>query len=104
MRLISLALVLVIGLALGCAYGAGTTRTVDESPTLAITGAPEGATLHVDGIDFGLATRFSGASPVEVIPGVHIIEIRQAGEVLYREKVYSGTGSTTTVAVPDGQL
>ena len=103
MRRISLGLALVLGLALGCAYGSGTTRTVDESPTLAITGAPEGATLYVDGIEFGLAARFAVASPVEVIPGVHIIEIRQAGEVLHREKVYSGTGSTTTVVVLGGQ-
>jgi hypothetical protein len=103
MRRICLGLVLVLGLTLACAYGSGTTRTVDDAPTLAITGAPEGSMLYVDGINFGLAARFAVASPVVVIPGVHIIEIRQGGEVLHREKIYSGTGSTTTVAVLGGQ-
>jgi hypothetical protein len=94
-----LCLVLVLALTLGCAYGSGATRSVDDAPTVAVTGAPEGAILYVDGMEFGLASRFTAATPVEVIPGVHVVEIRQGAAVLHSEKIYSGTGSMTNVTM-----
>ena len=101
MRALSLAVVLA--LTLGCAYGGGATRSVDDAPTVSVTGAPEGAILYVDGVEFGLASRFTASTPVEVIPGVHLIEIRLGTSVLHSEKIYSGTGTTTSVTMAGTQ-
>ncbi|MBW2275061.1 MAG: hypothetical protein JRG96_17480 [Deltaproteobacteria bacterium] len=101
MRGISLALAL--GLAVACAMGTDVTRTVDDAPTLAVSGAPEGTTLFVDGIYFGPTESFSTLTPVEVLPGAHVVEIRRGATTLHREEVFTGTGSTTTVSVSNAQ-
>ena len=94
-----LCLILVLCFLLGCSYGSGSTRAVDDMPTVAVTGAPVGSTLYVDGIEFGIASQFTTSTPVEVIPGVHDIEIRQGAEVLHSQKIYSGTGSMNVVSL-----
>jgi len=99
----ALSLVVVLALTLGCAYGGGTTRSVDDAPTVSVTGAPEGAILYVDGVEYGLASRFTTSTPVEVIPGVHVIEIRLGTSVLHSEKIYSGTGTATSVTMAGTQ-
>jgi hypothetical protein len=92
-------LVLVALFAVACAYGTDTTRAVNEPPLLVVSGAPEGATLFVDGIAFGAVEKYDAETPVEVLPGAHVVEIRQGGQILHREEIYAGTGSTVTISV-----
>jgi len=87
-----------IGLALlltGCAMPSTVVRTVDTRPSLAISGAPAGAMLVVDGQNAGRAEAYDGertdGSPrvLLVEPGTHEIEILdRAGKVIFRQKIF----------------
>ncbi len=89
----------------GCAMPTTTVRTLDERPTLAIKGAPEGAILFVDGLNMGLANRYGGDSSASgsptvlaVEPGTHLIQITVGGNTIYEQKVFVD-GSLKTITV-----
>jgi hypothetical protein len=67
-----------------------TVRTVDHRPSLAVTGAPAGAVLLVDGQAVGPAKDFDGNPAVlRLEPGTHQVEVRGAdGAPLYQQKVF----------------
>ncbi len=73
-----------------CAMPQTTVRTVESRPTLAISGAPAGAVLVVDGQSVGEAAQYDGNPTVlKLEPGTHRVEIRGAGgAVLYQQQVY----------------
>ncbi len=82
-------LLLVVGL-FGCAMPSTTVRTTDTRPSLAIVGAPAGATLFVDGQEVGPAQQYGGNPTVlRVEPGTHEVEIRGAkGGAVFRQRVF----------------
>jgi len=96
--LLSISLAGALAVVLGCASPASVTRTVDDSPRLAVARAPETAVLFVDGVEMGLAARFGEETPLKVIAGRHVVELRVAGQTVHRQEVYSGTGTTVTIS------
>ena len=64
-------------------------RTVDDRPTLAIKGAPEGAVLFVDGLMVGPAANYNGDPNILTVePGTHLVRIAIGSNVLYEQKVF----------------
>ncbi len=91
MRTLALAAAMAAAAALsGCAGPATTVRTVDTRPALAISGAPGGLTLLVDGAPVGDPRRYDGHPGVlRVEPGTHDVELRDArGTVVFRQRVF----------------
>jgi len=102
----------------GCAMPTTSVRTVDDRPTLAIKGAPEGAILFVDGLNMGLANQYSGTlsksypdtrmatqysgsstsnggstgadnTPVLLVePGTHVVRITVGNTTIYEQKIF----------------
>jgi hypothetical protein len=80
-----------------------TVRTGSTAPGLVVAGAPEGATLYVDGLQMGPAKQFDGNPQVlAVLEGSHKVEVRQGATSLYSEKVFVSSGETHTVRVVAG--
>ena len=83
--------ILAILLALSaCAMPAQATRTRDTRPALAISGAPAGSQLLVDGLEVGEAGFYDGRLNVlRLEPGTHEIAVRdQSGKVILQQKVF----------------
>jgi hypothetical protein len=80
MKINSIAIVISLLLFIGCVTPTTVVKTTDMRPSLIIIGAPDGATLLLDGIDMGLARQFDGnPNYLIVIPGTHKITILQDG-------------------------
>lgn len=76
-------------LAAACAGPTTVVRTVDTRPALAISGAPAGSVLVVDGAAVGDASAYDAHPNVlRVEPGTHEIEIRQGDRVVFRQRVF----------------
>ncbi len=91
MRKLALALAAVAAvLGTGCVGPTTTVRTVDTRPALAVTGAPGGMVLFVDGIAVGRASDYDGNPNVlRVEPGTHEIDVRDgAGQSIFRQRVF----------------
>ncbi len=87
MRTIALAFALALS---ACAGPTTTVKTVDTRPALAVTGAPPGSVLHLDGVVVGDAQAWNGQPNVlRVEPGTHVVEIRDgAGRVIFTQRVF----------------
>jgi hypothetical protein len=87
MRRIALAAALALA---ACAGPTTTVKTVDTRPAIAVTGAPPGTVLHVDGAAVGDAAGYDGQPNVlRVEPGTHLVEIRdRAGNVVFSQRVF----------------
>jgi hypothetical protein len=90
------------GLALGLAACVGPTtvvKTVDTRPAIAVTGAPGGTTLFVDGAPVGDPRAFDGNPNVlRVEPGTHVIELRDGGGgVVFSQRVFVESELKTVV-------
>jgi hypothetical protein len=88
-------LALVASLPYGCAMPTTTVRTIDDRPTIAIKGAPEGAMLFIDGLNMGLANQYAGENArsgqptaLTVEPGTHMVSITLNGATIYEQKVF----------------
>ena len=93
-------LALVCALLVACDLPHSTVRTGAPAPALIVTGAPANSLLYVDGVQMGTATTFNGKPyTVSVLEGVHVVEVRLAGKVIYTEKTFVGSGETHTVNV-----
>ncbi|CDG81080.1 putative uncharacterized protein [Janthinobacterium agaricidamnosum NBRC 102515 = DSM 9628] len=93
---------LTIALALlalaGCALPVTQVKTGAVRPTLKVLGAPPYSSLYVDGLLIGDATIYNGSQKqVFVEEGVHQVELKLDGRVLYTAKVFSSNGETSTV-------
>jgi len=73
-----------------CAMPATTVRTTDTRPSLAFDGAPNGATVYVDGLPMGDAEKYDGQPGVLVVePGTHLVTVKDVkGSILLERKVY----------------
>ena len=86
---------------LACSTPVTVVRTMDDRPKLLLQGAPDGATLQVDGRRVGKAAAFSGTPGVcQMEPGVHLLEVRLGDKVLVSQKVFFGGGEQRTLVVP----
>jgi hypothetical protein len=83
--------VLAATLALAACVGPTTVvRTVDTRPALAVSGAPSGTFLFVDGAAVGDPGGYDGRpNSLRVEPGTHHVEIRDAGgAVIFSQRVF----------------
>jgi hypothetical protein len=83
-------LLLVAALLAACAMPSTTVRTPDSRPSLAITGAPRGSLLFVDGNAAGDAGSYDGQPAVLLVePGTHVVDVRDSsGKVLFTQTVF----------------
>jgi hypothetical protein len=73
-----------------CAMPSTAVRTTDTRPSLAFEGAPEGATVFLDGLLAGEAEKYDGQPGVLLVePGTHHVVVKgRDGTVLMERKVY----------------
>lgn len=73
-----------------CAMPSNTVRTSDARPSLAFKGAPEGATVYLDGLLAGATEKYDGEPGVLIVePGTHYVVVKSRdGSVLLERKVY----------------
>jgi hypothetical protein len=91
---------LLCSLLCACDLPHSTVRTGAPAPALIVTGAPANSLLYVDGVQMGAATTFNGKPyTISVLEGVHMVDVRVAGKVIYSEKVFVGSGETHAVNV-----
>jgi hypothetical protein len=94
--------VLLAILAFGCKYPEpAEIQQKDSRPAIGVTGAPEGATLFVDGLDMGPASRYDGENNVLLVEsGSHRVEVRAAdGRVILSEEVFLSSSTTKVFRV-----
>ncbi len=81
-----LALVLTL---CSCSMPSTAVRTVDDRPTLAFKGAPEGALVYIDNINMGQAADYNGEQKVMTIePGTHTVRVTLNNEVIYEQRIF----------------
>jgi hypothetical protein len=81
-------LALVLALC-SCTMPTTAVRTVDDRPTLAFKGAPEGALLYIDGLNMGAAGQFNGEPQVLTIePGTHTVRVTLNNQVIYEQRIF----------------
>lgn len=72
-------------------------ETVDDRPSLEVTGATSGARLYVDGLDMGIVDQ-----PLLLEPGTHMIKVVGPKGGTYAEKVFVSGRGLRKLAVPAG--
>ncbi|CAA0105819.1 Uncharacterised protein [Halioglobus japonicus] len=81
------------------------TSAVDDRPVLFFTvdgtgSSSEGLAIYVDDLYMGDAENFSAKKKgLVVLPGTHIVEIRNGTQVLTSQKVYVSSGVSKTIHV-----
>lgn len=55
--------------------------------------------IFLDGTGIGTGGAYQAGGQLGVMPGTHEIEIREAGLVRLKQKVFIGTGSTRTIDI-----
>ncbi len=87
MRKLTLAAALALA---ACAGPTTVVRSVDTRPALAISGAPSGTVLYVDGAAIGDPADYDGRPNIlRVEPGTHQVEIRTRGNaVIFTQRVF----------------
>jgi hypothetical protein len=92
-----------VALLAGCSMPNTAVKTGSSPPTLIVKGAPAGSTLFVDGLFMGGATQFDGnPNTLAVLEGTHQVEVRLGDAVVYKEKAFTSSGESHTVAVSQG--
>jgi len=72
-----------------CTMPTTTVRTVDDRPTLAFKGAPEGALLYIDGLSMGPAGQYDGETKVLTVePGTHTVRVMVNNVAIYEQRVF----------------
>lgn len=72
-----------------CTMPTTTVRTVDDRPTLAFKGAPEGALLYIDGLNMGPAGQYDGEPKVLTIePGTHTVRVAVNNDTIYEQRIF----------------
>lgn len=73
-----------------CAMPSTAVRTTDTRPGLAFEGAPDGATVYVDGLAVGEAAKYDGNPGfLRVEPGTHRVSVTaRDGSILLDRNVY----------------
>jgi hypothetical protein len=84
-----LAAAAVVTLIAACAGPTTVVRTVDTRPALALSGAPGGTVLYVDGIAIGDPADYDGRPNIlRVEPGTHDVELRDGARVVFSQRVF----------------
>ena len=75
---------------LGCnTYPVTRVSTVDSRPTLSFTGAMEGSTLFVDGINMGAVSQYNGNPKVLTVqPGTHDVTVMVNNKTVFQQTVF----------------
>lgn len=93
---------ILISVSGGC--GGGPYRTADtarDEGYLLFSGARPGHTVYIDGVLRGRAEAFGGKPAVlAATPGLRTIEVRNGDEVIVRDRVFIGRGTTRTIDLP----
>jgi hypothetical protein len=72
-------------------------ETVDDRPSLEVTGAVSGARLYIDGLDMGAI-----GDPLLLEPGTHLVKVVGPKGGAYSEKVFLSGRGLRKLAVPAG--
>jgi hypothetical protein len=94
--------ILSIILVQGCTYPEpAQIEQQDKRPAIGVRGAPESATLYVDGLKMGLANQYDGDEHVLLIEsGKHLVEIKSAdGKVIHSETVFLSNSTTKVLDI-----
>jgi len=86
----------------GCTYpDPAKVEQKDSRPAIGVSGAPEGATLYLDGLKMGMASEFDGEKNVVLVEsGKHLIEVQAAdGKVLLSEIVLLSSSTTKILTI-----
>ncbi|WP_198969620.1 hypothetical protein [Xylophilus sp. ASV27] len=98
-----IALFMMAAVLTACAMPETSVRTGSPRPAIFVKGAPEGATLFVDGLAMGAASQFNGTpQTLRVEEGVHLVEVRSGNAVLHSEKLFVSNGESRGVTVSGG--
>jgi len=93
----------IVALLVGVRTTHTTVKTGSSPPTLIVRGAPAGSILYVDGLSMGNAAQFDGnPKTLAVLEGTHQVEVRVGDSVVYKEKAFTNSGESHTVAVSPG--
>lgn len=87
----------------GCAgdYPTAQVKAANEKPQLAVIGASDDAELIVNGVLIGPAAEFDGETrALEVPSGANRVQIRDGGQVIYDEQVFTSGGVRKTITLP----
>ena len=86
----------------GCTYpDAAKIEQKDSRPAIGVSGAPEGATLYVDGLQMGMASQFDGKVNVLLVEsGKHLVEVKTGdGKVLLSETLFLSSSTTKVLTI-----
>ncbi|MGH8616929.1 MAG: hypothetical protein ACREUW_04510 [Burkholderiales bacterium] len=90
----------VVILLASCSVPDTNVRTGSPRPALVIKGAPMGAIIVVDGLEVGVSEQYDGNPGALVVEeGVHVVEVRRAGQVIHSERIFISNGETRTITV-----
>jgi uncharacterized membrane protein len=88
-KIIFFSLLTLILFLCSCSMPTTTVRTVDDRPTLAFKGAPEGALLYIDSLSMGPAGQYNGEPTVLTIePGTHTVRVTLNNETIYEQRIF----------------
>ena len=92
--------IIALAVLAGCSYPSSRTEISDERPSIALSGAPKGSVVFVDGLEMGPATKFDGRNNVLMLePGNHVIRILLGNDVLLTERIFLSGQATRTLLV-----
>lgn len=91
-----LSLLALAALAVACTP-AERVETVDDRPSLEVTGAASGSRLYIDGLDMGMVDQ-----PLLLEPGTHLVKVVGPQGGVYAEKVFVSGRGLRKLAVPAG--
>jgi hypothetical protein len=88
-RILVLTLTAIVFGLCSCTMPNTSVRTIDDRPTLAFIGAPEGAVVFVDGLNMGVAGQYDGEPKVLIVePGTHVVRVTLGNDVVYEQRVF----------------
>ena len=73
----------------GCTYPDTRVSTVDTRPGIAMSGAPGGSLLYVDGLNMGDASTYRDPNYLRIEPGTHNISITDGtGKKIFEKTIF----------------
>jgi hypothetical protein len=72
-------------------------------PEVTVTGVPAGSAIFIDDVQNGQIAEVNGKPQVLQVPaGMHVVEVRSGGTVIYREQSYISLGRNNLINVLSG--
>lgn len=72
-------------------------------PEIIVTGVPAGAAIFIDDVQNGQVAEVNGKPQVlSVAAGMHVVEVRANGTVIYREQTYVSASGNRAINVLSG--